>query len=98
MQLDELAVIEILEHITNPAKDQGEWIAKVDLVESGDQLLVVEQTELGDCGVECKTAQRAAEEIVGDHDTDLAEELWKVNWASYVPLSNWNLVRPGLGA
>ena len=78
LQLDELAVIELMEHITNPSKDQGEWIAKVDLVESGDKLLVQEQTQLGDCGVECKTVQRAAEEVVGDQDTDLAEELWKV--------------------
>lgn len=78
MQLPEMAVIELMEHITDPTKDQGEWIAKIDLVESGDKLLLEEQKELGDCGVECKTVQRAAEEIVGDNDTDLAEELWKV--------------------
>ncbi len=74
-----MAVIELMEHITDPEKDQGEWVAKIDLVESGDKLLVQEQDELGDCGVECKTVQRAAEEIVGDQDTDLAEELWKVS-------------------
>lgn len=79
MQLDELVVIELMERITDPSKDEGEWIAKIDLVESGDKLLVEEQSQLGDCGVECKTVQRAAEEIVGDHDTDLAEELWKVS-------------------
>ena len=78
LQLDEMAVIGIMEHITDPTKDQGEWIAKIDLVESGDKLLVQEQEKLGECGVECKTVQRAAEEIVGDRDTDLAEELWKV--------------------
>lgn len=71
-------MIELMEHIPNPTKDQGEWIAKIDLVESGDKLLLEEQNELGDCGVECKTVQRAAEEIVGDNDTDLAEELWRV--------------------
>ena len=67
-----------MEHITDPTKDQGEWIAKIDLVESGGKLLVEEKDQLGDCGVECKTVQRAAEEVVGDRDTDLAEELWKV--------------------
>ena len=72
-------MIELMERITDPSKDEGEWIAKIDLVESGDKLLVEEQPQLGDCGVECKTVQRAAEEIVGDHDTDLAEELWKVS-------------------
>ena len=74
-------MIELMERITDPSKDEGEWIAKIDLVESGDKLLVEEQSQLGDCGVECKTVQRAAEEIVGDHDTDLAEELWKVSFA-----------------
>ena len=73
-----MAVIELMEHITDPTKDQGEWVAKIDLVESGDKLLVQEQDQLGDCGVECKTVQRAAENIIGDRDTDLAEELWKV--------------------
>lgn len=77
-KLGEMAVIELMEHITDPTKDQGEWIAKIDLVESGGKLLVEEQDQLGDCGVECKTVQRAAEEIVGDRDTDLAEELWKL--------------------
>lgn len=78
-QLEEMAVIELMEHISDPTKDQGEWIAKIDLVESGNKLLVEEQSELGDCGVECKTVQKAAMEIIGDHDTDLAEELWKVH-------------------
>ena len=30
------------------------------------------------CGSECKTIAKAAEDIVGDHDTDVAEMLWKV--------------------
>lgn len=87
-KLDELAVIEIMERITDPTKEQGEWIAKIDLVESGDQLLAVEQSQLGDCGVECKTVQRAAAEVVGDHDTDLAEELWKLKMGR-AQFTNW---------
>ena len=31
----------------------------------------------GDCGVECKTAQRAAEDVLGEHDTDVAEALYR---------------------
>lgn len=87
-KLDEMAVIEVMEHITDPTKDQGEWIAKIDLVESGDKLLVQEQDKLGECGVECKTVQRAAEEIVGDRDTDLAEELWKLKM-NRSQFTNW---------
>lgn len=41
-------------------------------------LTLVEQEDLGVCGVECKTISKAAEEIVGDADTDIAEALWKV--------------------
>ncbi|KAL0028267.1 hypothetical protein WJX79_006072 [Trebouxia sp. C0005] len=87
-KLDEMAVIELMEHITDPTKDQGEWVAKIDLVESGDKLLVQEQDQLGDCGVECKTVQRAAEDIVGDRDTDLAEELWKLKM-NRAQFTNW---------
>ena len=36
------------------------------------------QEDIGKCGPECKTVQRAAEDIVGDHDTDIAEKLWQV--------------------
>jgi len=41
-------------------------------------LTLVEQDDFGVCGVECKTISKAAEEIVGDADTDIAEALWKV--------------------
>jgi hypothetical protein len=35
--------------------------------------------QLGKCDVECKTAERAAERIVGEHDTDIAEVLYTVS-------------------
>lgn len=37
-----------------------------------------EQGQFGECHSECRTIARACEEIVGDHDTDIAEELYKV--------------------
>ena len=36
------------------------------------------QEDIGKCDSECKTIQRAAEDIISDHDTDIAEKLWKV--------------------
>ena len=52
-------------------------------VESGDKLTLVEQEGLGVCGAECKTIAKAAEEVLGDRDTDLGELLWKVRcWRS----------------
>ena len=41
-QLGEMAILEIIEQLGNPAKDQGEWIAKTDLVEAGSKLKLVE--------------------------------------------------------
>ncbi|KAK9805670.1 hypothetical protein WJX72_011115 [[Myrmecia] bisecta] len=87
-KLAEMDIIEWIEKISDPAKDEGEWVAKVDLVEKGDTLKVVEMEELGDCGTECKTVQRAAVDIIGDSDTDIAEALWKgkMNRAQF---TNW---------
>ena len=42
-QLGELEVLEIVEQLANPSKDEGEWIARIDLVESGTKLKLVEQ-------------------------------------------------------
>ena len=47
-------------------------------MESGDKLTLVEQAGTGVCGTECKTIARAAEEVLGERDTDLGELLWKV--------------------
>lgn len=42
----------------------------------------VQQAQVGNCGVECKTVERAAEQIMGEHDTDIAEVLFTVGGAS----------------
>ena len=46
LQLSELEVLEIVEQLANPSKDEGEWIAKIDLVESGTKLKLVEQVNM----------------------------------------------------
>src|SRR4051812_49161142 len=78
LQVSEMALLEVVESLSNPVKEQGEWINKIDLVEEGSKLSLVEQDQVGECNSECKTVAKAAEEIIGEHDTDLAEELWKV--------------------
>ena len=77
-QAPELQILELIEKMGNPSKDEGEWIAKIDLVESGKALKLEEQEELGKCGAECKTIQKAVEDILEEHDTDIAEKLWQV--------------------
>jgi hypothetical protein len=75
----------MIEKMGNPSKDEGEWIAKIDLVESGKALKLEEQEQLGKCGPECRTIQKAVEEVLDDHDTDIAEKLWQVRVS--LPLS-----------
>ena len=35
--------------------------------------------KLGECGEACKTIERAAQDIMGEHDTDIAEALYVVS-------------------
>jgi hypothetical protein len=60
----------------DPDNAAGAWLAKLDLVESGKKLKVVEQPRAGKCGTECRTAARACTEALGDTDTDLAEAIF----------------------
>lgn len=64
--------------MTDPVAEEGEWIIQLDLLERGSELVLEEHAKPGVCGAKCKTIARAAREILGDHDTDLGELLWKV--------------------
>eukprot|EP00897_Mesotaenium_endlicherianum_P006469 jgi/Mesen1/5850/ME000298S05121 len=75
-KLSELEIIDIAERICNVAREEGNWIQHLDIVEAGDKLKVVEQASEGECGVECKTIKHACDVIMGDHDTDVAELLY----------------------
>ncbi|KAI3775572.1 hypothetical protein L1987_50151 [Smallanthus sonchifolius] len=44
---------------------EADWILKVDIVEEGDRLELVEQDSEGQCGSECKTIERACQEVIG---------------------------------
>jgi hypothetical protein len=43
-------------------------------------LLLVGQ--VGKCGVECRTIEKAADRVMGEHDTDVAEVLFTVSLAT----------------
>ncbi len=47
MQLHEDAIIEGLEKMCDPDKEAGEWLTKIDIVEDGEQLKLVEMDEVG---------------------------------------------------
>ena len=42
-----MEILDIVEQLANSAKDEGEWIARTDLVEDGSKLKLVEQVCVG---------------------------------------------------
>ncbi|KAL6547304.1 hypothetical protein OROMI_023025 [Orobanche minor] len=75
--LSEFEIIEIAENVCNLKKREADWILKIDIVEKGNKLELVEQDSEGQCNSECKTIERACQEVLGYSDTDAAEYLYK---------------------
>ncbi|KAL3698895.1 hypothetical protein R1sor_012971 [Riccia sorocarpa] len=78
-KLTELDLINVAENICNIKKEEADWLMFLDIVEDGDKLKLVEQKEEGECNTECRTIERACQEVMGDHDTDVAEFMYKGN-------------------
>ncbi|KAJ9538618.1 hypothetical protein OSB04_031351 [Centaurea solstitialis] len=76
-KVSEYDVIEITENVCNLKKQEADWMLKIDIVEKGDRLELVEQDSEGQCGSECKTIERACQEVIGYYDTDVAEYIYK---------------------
>lgn len=76
-RLSEYEIIEVAENICNLKKEEGDWLLHLDIVEDGDKLKLVEQEQEGDCNAECRTIERTCQEVIGYHDTDVAEYLFK---------------------
>ncbi|XP_010262204.1 PREDICTED: uncharacterized protein LOC104600766 [Nelumbo nucifera] len=76
-KVSELQIIDISENVCNLKKQEADWILRIDIVEKGDRLELVEQDSEGQCNSECKTVERACQEVMGYSDTDVAEYLFK---------------------
>lgn len=76
-KISEYEIIEISENVCNLKKQEADWILKIDIVEEGDRLELVEYDSEGQCNSECKTIERACQEVMGYYDTDVAEFLYK---------------------
>ncbi|KAI3956769.1 hypothetical protein MKW92_014020 [Papaver armeniacum] len=61
-KVTEFDIIEIAENVCNLKKEEGDWILKIDIVENGKKLELVEQDTEGECNSECKTVERACQE------------------------------------
>ncbi|KAK7245513.1 hypothetical protein RIF29_40359 [Crotalaria pallida] len=76
-KISEYQIIEIAENVCNLKKTEADWILRIDIVEKGDRLELVEEDSEGQCNSECKTIERACQEVIGYSDTDVAEYLYK---------------------
>lgn len=76
-KISEYQIIEISENVCNLKKREADWILKIDIVEQGDRLDLVEQDSEGQCNSECKTIERTCQEVMGYSDTDVAEYMYK---------------------
>ncbi|XP_021641045.2 uncharacterized protein LOC110635866 isoform X2 [Hevea brasiliensis] len=75
-KITEYQIIELAENVCNLKKEEADWIMKIDIVEQGDKLELVEQDTDGQCNSECKTIEQACEQVVGYSDTDIAEYIF----------------------
>ncbi|GAV68295.1 DUF3456 domain-containing protein [Cephalotus follicularis] len=75
-KISEYQIIEIAENVCNLKKEEADWILRIDIVEQGDKLKLVEQDAEGQCNSECKTIERACQEVMGYSDTDIAEYIY----------------------
>ncbi|KAF5481891.1 hypothetical protein F2P56_002503 [Juglans regia] len=75
-KISEYQIIEIAENVCNLKKAEADWILQIDVVEQGNKLELVEQDSEGQCNSECKTIERACQEVMGYSDTDVAEYLY----------------------
>lgn len=76
--------------ICDPIKDLGEWVAMYDITQSerGAPLKMEKQEYMCECRRECRTIQKACENIVNEHMEDMAESLYKRDAASLEKFSN----------
>ncbi|CAD5329448.1 unnamed protein product [Arabidopsis thaliana] len=76
-KISEYEIIEIAENVCNLKKEEADWMLKIDIVEKGDKLVLVEQPEEGMCNSKCKTIENACQKVIGYSDTDVAEYIYK---------------------
>lgn len=75
-KISEYEIIEIVENVCNLKKAEADWILLIDIVEKEDRLELLEQDSEGQCNSECKTIERACQEVIEYSDTDLAEYIY----------------------
>jgi len=76
-KLKEIDIIEKLEKMCDPEETDGAWVSNYDITEKKGKLVLEDHGINGRCKVECQTIAKACDNLLGEHDTDIAEELYK---------------------
>ena len=77
-KLAEADILDLTDKVCDPERSEGEWIAKLDMVEQADgSMALVEHDDFGECMAECRTMQRACEKTLEDAAVDIAEVLYR---------------------
>ena len=81
-KLDEVDIVVLIESICNPASTTGEWIRKIDIIESTLKdkrvLSLIEPGGLAKCGNECATIAKSCQNLL--HEEIDADELSALLW------------------
>jgi len=79
-----------IQQICDPIKDLGEWVAMYDITQSerGAPLKMEKQEYMCECRRECRTIQKACENIINEHMEDMAESLYKRDASTLEKFSN----------
>ncbi|KAL3744791.1 hypothetical protein ACJRO7_013973 [Eucalyptus globulus] len=67
-EIPEEQINEIARNLCNLEEEEAVWIRKIDIVEKGDKLMLEEKNAEGYCNSECKTLQKACEEVIEEAD------------------------------
>lgn len=89
-KMDEDNLIDEIEKSTTAWRTQGEWMTKLHLEgKGGGTLWIKNMKKLGECGVACKTIEKAMRSVMGEHDTDVAEALYMGKFKSKKAFDKW---------
>ena len=69
----------------DPEETDGAWVSNYDIMEKNGKLVLEDHGVDGHCKVECQTIAKACDNLLGEHDTDIAEELYKARGAPSPP-------------
>ena len=80
-KLTEDDILKVLKRTCDPLTPEGEWLASLDIVPSGNVLQLVKQTSYGLCRVECRTIALVCQTVLDESEEELIELMYQESTA-----------------